>query len=253
MKKTTILCGLLFVLGLASAHAQFSITYAFGSVTTTSGATDPTVVSTATGATFGSFTAVGVSANPNATGRFSFTTWGTGATTLVDTYGTLTGSLNPAQYYSVTITPQAGYTLDLTSLSFTVQRSGTGIRTYSVRSDAGGDNFSTNLSASISPTNSILSVQSGNTFFWTADANTSAQVGSTISLSGVGFTNVSTPIIFRFYGWNAEASTGTFSIDNVVFNGTANAAAVPEPATYAALLGLSALGLVAWRRNRSTR
>ena len=35
------------------------------------------------------------------------------------------------------------------------------------------------------------------------------------------FTNFSTPVTFRLYGWNAEAAGGTFSIDNVKFSGSA--------------------------------
>src|ERR1051326_2718625 len=67
--------------GFAFANAQaFTGTYTFASVTTTSGTTDPTPPPTATGLTFGSFTAVGPhSPNPNANGRFSFVNWPTGA------------------------------------------------------------------------------------------------------------------------------------------------------------------------------
>jgi len=48
----------------------FNSTYDFASVTATSGATDPSAVPTATGVTFGSFSAAGLSVNPNAGGRF---------------------------------------------------------------------------------------------------------------------------------------------------------------------------------------
>src|SRR6187399_3422668 len=98
-----LILSFLFVLSLSGFGQSFSATYPFTSVTTLSGLTDPTTVPTATGATFGSFTAVGQTAtNPNAGGRFSFTGQPTGATTGSDIF---TGSINTAQYYQVTITP----------------------------------------------------------------------------------------------------------------------------------------------------
>src|SRR5262245_20294284 len=110
MRKIYLLLATLFIVSGAFAQA-FNGTYNFASVTTTSGLTDPTPVPTATGVTFGSFAAVGqTQANPNAGGRFSFTGWPTGATNGSDVFS---GSLLATQYYQVTITPQAGYSLDI--------------------------------------------------------------------------------------------------------------------------------------------
>lgn len=192
----------------------FNATYAFGSVTTTSGTTDPTPVPTATGAVFGSFNAVGVTGNSTANTRFSLTGWDTGATTGSDVF---TGVINTGKYYQVTITPALGYTLDINSIVFTLQRSGTGIRQYSVRSSL---DYTTNLPASISPANTALSVVATNIFEVT-DNNT-AQNGSTVTL-GSSYDAISSAVTFRFYGWNAEAAGGSFSIDNVVINGVATA------------------------------
>jgi predicted extracellular nuclease len=201
------------------ARADFTATYDFTAVSTASGTTDPTAVPVVANLTLGSFTATGTPVNPNAGGRFSFTNWPTGGVANNDTYTAHTGAINPGAYYAVTLTPQAGYALNLTALTFTVQRSGTGIRTYAVRSNAGGDGFATNLPGSISPANANLSVRGGNIFYWAFDANSGALNGSTVALTGAASQNVTTPVTFRFYGWNAEAGTGTFSIDNVVFTG----------------------------------
>lgn len=193
-------------------YAQsFTGTYAFGSVTATSGTTDPSPVPTATGLTFGSFSAVGASANPNATSRFSFTGWPTGATNGSNTF---TGSINTTQYYQVTLTPSVGCSIDLNNITFALQRSATGIRQYAVRSSV--DGYAANLSASINPTNANLSVVATNVF-QVADVNT-AQAGTTVTL-GTAYDVITTPVTFRFYGFNAEATTGTFSIDDVAFNG----------------------------------
>jgi hypothetical protein len=136
------------------------------------------------------------------------------------------GVINLGEYYSVTLTPQAGFVLTLSSITFTLQRTTTGIRQYVVRSSA--DNYATNLPASISPANTNLSVVAGNVF-QVVDASTSsiAYTGSTITLGGTGYTSVSGPVTFRFYGFNAEASSGTFSIDDVKITGAATATNAP--------------------------
>lgn len=221
IKKLTSLLGVA-ALSLTVAFAQnFTALYAFDSVKTSSGLVDPTPVPVVTGITFGSFSATGTPINPNATARFSFTDWATGATSGNDLFSSLSGSLNTAEYYEVTVTPVSGYTIDFSSVTFSAQRSGTGIRTYVVRSSA--DTYAANLPASINPANTNLSVQTGDIFFWNFDATTSNQNGSTITLTGPSFTAVSAPITFRFYGWNSEGSGGTFSIDNVSILGNINA------------------------------
>lgn len=216
--KTLLSIALIFSSVALSAQA-FTATYDFSLTTTTSGTMDPTPVPTATGITFSPFTAVGTaSANPNAGGRFSFVGWPTGATNGNDLYSSLTGSINAGEYYEVTLTPQAGYTVSLNTMAFTVQRSGTGIRSYAVKTSV--DGFTSNLPASV-VSNPTLSVVGSNEFFWNFDAASTAQNGSTINFFGATITS---PTTFRFYGWNSEAAGGTFSIDNVVINGSATAA-----------------------------
>lgn len=194
--------------GVKGWGQAFSGTYNFDSVIkNSSGTTDPTPVPTATGVTFGSFTAVGTPVNPNANSRFSFTDWAIGATP-VDT----------SEYYQVTITPQSGYSLDINTITFTLQRSGTGIRQYIVRSSS--DSYASNLPASINPLNSDLSVVATNVF-QVSDGTTNPETGSTITL-GSSFDAITSAVSFRFYGYNSEGSGGTFSIDDVVISGIAS-------------------------------
>lgn len=219
--KTLLSIALIFSSVALSAQA-FTATYDFAATTSVTGTTDPTTPPSVTGITFGSFTAVGTpSANPNAAARFSFVGWPGGATNGNDTYSTFTGSANTGEYYEVILTPQAGYTVALNTITFGVRRSGTGIRNYSVRTSA--DGFTNNLPASVvaSPSLSVVGV---NEFFWAYDAaSTSVDLnGSTITLFGATSTTATS---FRFYGWNSEAAGGTFSIDNVVFSGSVTAAA----------------------------
>lgn len=210
--RIKILLILLLATGLSWGQA-FTGTYPFTSVANgTSGTIDPTAVPTATGLTFGSFSS-SFGANPNASSRFSFTGWDTGATNNSDVF---TGAINTGKYYEVTLSPATFYSLDINTITFTIQRSGTGVRQFALRSSL---DYTTNLPASISPANATLSVVGSNVFQIT-DTTTSAQVGCTITL-GTAYDNLTTPITFRFYGWNAEAAGGSFSIDDVVINGVA--------------------------------
>ncbi len=229
MKKLIYCCGLTTIFIVSNSLAQpFASTYDFSSITVASGVTDPTPPPTATGITFGSFSAFGTPPNPNAASRFSFTNNVVGGVNASDNFALFTGSLNPAKYYEVTVAPQAGYSIDINTIAFTIQRSGTGIRSYAVRSSL--DGFSANLSASISPANVNLGVGPGDEFRWLLDATTSAQNGSLVTL-GASFDLLLSPVTYRFYGWNAEGTGGTFSIDNVAFSGVSSV--VPEPTTLA--------------------
>ena len=222
----------------ASAQSSFVATYDFGSVVMSAGGqTDPTTPPAVPDLTFGSFTSVGASGNPNAGGRFSFTSQPTGGVNTSDDFTQFTGSLNPAAYFEVTITPLSLIELQLDTIAFTVQRSGTGIRNYAVRSSV--DGYAANLPASISSANANLAVGPGNEFKWVLDSVSAAQNGSLVTL-GLPHASLTSPVTFRFYGWNAEAGTGTFSIDNVAFSGSTRS--IPEP-TVAAIF---ALGLGAW-------
>lgn len=217
------------------AGAQsFVQTYSFTATTQTTGVVDPTPVPTVTGLTFGSFVAVNTGTASAAAGRFAFPNQPLGGVDAVNTYSSMTGSLNASKYYEVILTPQAGYSVAIGGITFTTQRSGTGIRSYAVRASV--DGFMNNLPAAV-VSNTLLSVVGTNEFFWNLDATTSAQNGSTIILTGSpAFTS---SVAVRFYGWNAEAATGNFGIDNVTFSGTVTAAATPTCAVTASVTSIS--------------
>ena len=130
---------------------------------------------------------------------------------------------------------------------FAIRRSATGIRSFAVRSSL--DDFAVNLPAVITPGNSNLGVGPDNTFRWLYDSTSTPidQLGSRVVLGG-DFDTLPGPVTFRFYGWNAEASSGTFSLDNVYFIGSVEA--VPEPAA-GAWVAASMIGLGNERRRRS--
>ncbi len=105
----------------------------------------------------------------------------------------------------------------LTSITFNVGRDTSGVRTFAVRSSK--DSYAANLLASISPINPEISIKSGNVFYITKDTAISTIKGNTITINTATFKNLITPVTFRIYGWNAEDSTGTFSIDSVAVKG----------------------------------
>ena len=198
----------------------FAAVYMFDAVKTNTGLTDPTPVPIVTGLDFSACKAIGAglpTLNPTSNAAFSLTGWTVGATDGSDQFTSATDSTD--RYFEFTLTPAPGKTLTLSALKFKWQRSGTGPRQVFVRSSV--NNFGNNLPASISPANSNLSIVPFDKIQMN-DVVTTGQNGSTITLSGAAFTNISTPVTFRMYGINAEDSNGIFSIDNVVFNGIVN-------------------------------
>jgi len=178
------------------ASPNFTANYDFNSANGTSPDLTPVPVTDHT--TQGSFTASGATPS-SATGRFNANTWGTGAT------------INTSNYFSVTVTPASGYSLSLSALTFTVQRSSTGPAKYSVRSSV--DNYASDITGAITGNANLT----GTSIF--TNTNTSAAQAGTGFTLGSSYSNLTGPITFRIYAFNAS-STGTFSVDNVKFTGT---------------------------------
>lgn len=191
--------------------------YKFSGVTTSSGTIDPSTPPVNNGAIFGKPKAVGVSDNSSENSVFSFTKWDNGGEKANhnSNYDSLTGVINTAKYYEVTVGPKYGNSLTLTSLSFLFKRDSLGVRTFAVRSSV--DNFTKNLTASVNPANAELAVKTNNIFFAVNDT-TGVQNGCTVTIASVK--DSLGPVTFRIYGWNAEDSTGTFGIDSLTFVGS---------------------------------
>ncbi len=198
-----------------TTNQNFSSPFNFSSFAGT-GTVDPTSYPGLPGVNFGAFTAVGTGA-ANGTGAFSYAGWPTGSTNGNNVPANMTGSINLNSYYNILVSPLPGYYITLNSIYFHVARSTSGARNYSVRSSL--NTYANNLPASVN-SNTNLSVLSSDVFFWNFDAITADQGGSEITLTG--FKNLSTPVNFRFYAWNAEDANGTFSIDTVIFNGASS-------------------------------
>ena len=144
----------------------------------------------------------------------------------IDDYGTQswnqTGSINPAQYEGFTITAAWNSHLNLTSLNFDIQLKPSGPLNVEVQLFLNGSPTPYGTPLDLTPTVTDTTY----TFNFTplTDAN-----------------NVTTAE-FRFFGWNASAAGGGIILDNVITNGTVVIAPEANPAYFAILPVLLALG-----------
>ena len=201
-------------------------TSAVGSTAALAGAYNGTVM---TGLTPSSVTNSGTtwSASNN---NYRATNWATGATTGSDTF---TGSVDLTKYIGFTLAADAGYSFDITSITFGIGRSGTGPRQWQWRSSV--DNYAaaltnyTTLAAGLTNTSGVLTNPDSNSS-WT---------GNVLTLSDASFKALTT-VTFRLYGYNSEATGGTGGLQtSLTF--------APAPGALA-LLGVA--GLVGSRRRR---
>ncbi len=212
--------------GILANAQSFTATYSFAATTTVSGMNDPSTPPSIVGVTCGSFAAVGTGTANASAGRFSFNTWpiatlsGSASAT---SYSAMGGSIDLNIYYGVTISPGAGNSVTLDSITFLSRRTSTGPRSFAVRSSA--NTYATNLPASI-PTNTLLSIAGTNEFFYTVDAATTSNynAGNKITTNAPSFIGFMMPMTFRFYAWNCEAAAGNFGIDDVTFYGSVSIA-----------------------------
>jgi len=198
MKKLYSLLSTVFVVAAFSAQTTFTATYDFVESPTSS----DTGALTGTDYTVSTFSSTGVSYVSGTANRYANS-------------GAPTGALDTTKYIEVTLTPSTGYTMTVNSLTFRVQRSGTGPRDMAVRSSV--DNYTANLPATINPANAELSIIPTNVVHFVNDIST-GQPGATITPTNIKF--VTGPLKFRFYFFTSEATTGTFSVDDVVISGT---------------------------------
>lgn len=149
--------------------------------------------------------------------------------------GSNAAAVTANDYFTFTITPAGGYSLNLANLSVdyaNYTNDGTfPAVSFFLRSSV--NSFSSNIGSTVN----VLASSNG------AFANT------IFSLSGAGFQNVSGPIEFRLYVQDglSDADRGIL-FDNIILNGTA----IPEPSTYA-MIGVGAALLIGARYRRRIR
>ncbi len=130
-------------------------------------------------------------------------------------------------YFQFSVTPDAGFLLSLSSLTFDVAKGGiSSPRGWAVRSSV--DGYSSEIA-----TQEVATVQPTAAFFG-------------VDLSGAAFQGLTTPTTFRIYTYTPAWGSGMF-YDNITLNGASSA--VPEPSTLLMLLlGLGACGWIRYPR-----
>jgi MYXO-CTERM domain-containing protein len=222
------------VCGAAEAGMSFSGTYTFASGTQTNLSPMAYNGASITNVTPSSIAVAGATWSSSG-GNFRATNWALDGLPV----GGLTGQIDLTKYIAFTLTADAGFAIDMTSITFGLGRSATGVRQWQWRSSL--DNFAsaltnyTTLNAGLTNTAGVLQ---------NPDAN-SNWTGNTLTVSGAGFSGLSS-VEFRLYGYNSEATTGTGGLQGpLTFTGTVSA--VPAPGAVA-LLGVA--GLLGARRRR---
>lgn len=142
--------------------------------------------------------------------------------------GAFNGTTSSA--FVFTLTPSAGYTVSISSITFGSRSTASGPTALAIRTSS--DNFASNAySTSVSANSTWGLVNSG-------------------ALTSITGTNLN-PLTVRIYGsGGSSASAGNWRIDDLHVTLTVSAAAIPEPSTYAAILGCAALTGVLIRRRR---
>ncbi len=212
MQATAIKAAFVSLLTLAVTTAQAIpiVTFSFASATGSESSFGPDA-QPAHASVSSMSRGTGVSASANA-GTFSATAW------------TTSGSLDANDYFTFSLTPEAGYSMSLTQLILDERRSLTGIRNWVVRSSL--DGFASDLGAFAVPDND------------------STRTGNTVNLSAA-FIGLTSLLEFRIYGFGAESSVGSWRVDNVKVEGTTQLVQrVPEGGSAGLLLLVVAVGMV---------
>lgn len=141
--------------------------------------------------------------------------------------GWSTGGINMNDYFEFVLTPSPGYKIDFTSFVYTAQVS-SGTASHEFRSSVDG---------------------------YSASIGTPTTAGTTISLSGAVYQNITSAITFRFYTYGVATAGTTFSINDFTFNGMVTPACT-MPTTQATAFSSSAVsnfnGTVNWTRGDGT-
>lgn len=167
-----------------TVNAPNIVQFTFAGVTGISGPRNAEVVAANLNPTV-TIDRVGLTAT-SATAAFSSSNWPVAA------QGTAGPPDANNKYLTFTVTPNAGFQLSLSRLELDEERSLTGPREWTVRSSV--DGFASNLAT------------------FTVPDNDSRRLNQQIVFDGLTFSNLTTAVTFRIYGYNAEGTGGTWRV-----------------------------------------
>ena len=137
--------------------------------------------------------------------------------------------------FGFTLTPTVGPT-SLSSLTFD----------YGGNSVANGTNYTANFVVRSSLDGFASNI--GTTLTKTVNSTTSSFNQAVVDLTGAQFQNLTSPVTFKIFEFDASVDTGNIArVDNVILNG------VPEPSTAALVAAAAATTLFRRRRHRAAR
>jgi len=227
MKKTLITLIGLAALSLAGVQGQVTMTYAFtnNSASSTSGVPDNfTISGFSIGNSLGNVT-VPVTSSSVSTSY----TGASGTSNIGNAFKIGALDLATSGYIQVTVTPTTGYSLSFTNFDFGVRSTSTGAASFALRSSV--DSYATDIFTTSTTANSAWTLKT-NAFSYSAP--------------------VDTPVSLRLFGYGGAGSPASGTIntrfDDISITLQANAAAVPEPSTWA-LIGIGSAFLL-WRIRR---
>ncbi len=221
-----------FVVATSStvAHAAMLVKYTFAE--STGAINNPSAAQTAPNFTAANLTATSTSKGAGITTANYNLFIGNGGqpNTALSIRGTQLSSealaISNNRYFEFTLTPSASYTFtSLNTVVFDWARGGNdGTRGIYVYASTDGFATSTKIGQQVN------------------SSGTAWNIGQTYN---IGLTNVTTPVVFRFYARAEGSDNRDLRFDNIVINGTV--ALIPEPASLA-LLGLGGLLMLPRRR-----
>lgn len=226
---------LLALLCASSSSASVLVSYSMSHLTTppivTPTTSDPSVVATNLTSNNLTISYVPVSGNDVLTAAPGSATANAAAT------------FTAAIYFSFTITPNAGQSLSLSSLTFTAAPGGTSgvTRAFYVASSVEG--FST---ANVLVTDTT----NGGGMSLAAPTYNPYTVDFTSIASSALYQNLTSATTFRFYV-QVDGATRTVNFDDIVLNGTVSA--IPEPTSAATVTGLAVVVIAACCRRMRIR
>jgi hypothetical protein len=175
---------------------------------------------------------VGVTTS-SSSGNFRATGWPTGAT---DGSNTFTGSVDLGKYIEFSIVPVSGYKYTITSITFGVGRSATGVRQWQWRGTYDTyanpiDNYS-NLPSGLTNNAGILT---------NTDANSSWN-GTVLTVSS-NYSDLTSISTFRLYAFNSESTSGTAGLQGpITITGTYSATTSAPSVTTTAVSSILSTG-----------